>query len=226
MGGLLKVEQYWKQFAKAVNARKQEERAVLLLAVLAVLGYAGYVLFMEPVMLQRQDIERRLLVANAQVVEESNRQADIRISYTNDPDAQARKLAAELQTDITAANRDLDRLYGQLIDPREMSVMLTSILQRETSLELISLNNKPGELLMDLADQASASGSAVALYRHGMQMVFEGSYLETIRYLRSLEALESNFFWERMDYDVLEYPKARITLDIYTLSTEREWIGV
>lgn len=220
------MEQYWKQFAKAVNARKQEERVVLLLALLAVLGYAGYVLLLEPVMLQRQDVERRLLVTNAQVIEESNRQAEIRATYTTDPDAQARKLQAELQTDITAANRDLDRLYGQLIDPREMSVMLTSILQRETTLKLVSLNNKPGEMLLDMAEQGAESGAGVALYRHGLQLVFEGSYLETIRYLRSLEALESNFFWERMNYEVQEYPQARITLDIYTLSTDREWIGV
>lgn len=220
---------YWKQFVKAVNARKQEERAVLLLALLLVLGYGGFVLLMEPLQLQHADLQRRLVVTNTQILDESNKQAEINATYTNDPDTFARTRQGELQAAIVEADAELDRVYGQLIDPREMSLMLTRILQRETTLELVSLSNKPSELLLTTAIGDETDGgneTKVELFRHGLQMVFEGSYLDTVRYLQSLESLDSNFFWESMQYSVLEYPRARITLDIYTLSTQRGWIGV
>jgi len=223
------VDKYWKQFVKAVDARKQEERLVLLLALLLVLGYAGFILLIEPLQLQRADLDRRLTVTNTQIIDESNRQAEIRTTYTSDPDTFARTRQSELQAAIVAANTELEEVYGQLIDPREMSLMLTRILQSESSLALVSLSNKPSELLLttDINDETDRDrATKVELFRHGMQMVFEGSYLDTVRYLQSLEALENNFFWESMQYDVQDYPKARITLDIYTLSTQRGWIGV
>jgi MSHA biogenesis protein MshJ len=57
-------------------------------------------------------------------------------------------------------------------------------------------------------------------------MVFQGNYLETIKYLRSLEQLDGNFFWESLEFNLTTYPDGQISLDIYTLSTERGWIGV
>lgn len=214
---------------KAVNARKQEERVVLLLVFFAVLGYGAFVLLIEPLQLLRMEMARRITVSNTQIVEQSNLQNDINANFNKDPDSFAKQRQDELRRDIVAADAELALLYGQLIDPREMSLMLTSILQRDTTLELISLSNKPSELLLTAApdsDAAADTRAGIELFRHGMQMVFEGNYLDTVRYLQSLEGLQSNFFWERMEYSVIAYPKARITLDIYTLSTQRGWIGV
>jgi MSHA biogenesis protein MshJ len=223
------VGTYWTQFVKAVNARKQEERVVLLLVFFAVLGYGAFVLLIEPLQLLRMEMARRITVSNTQIVEQSNLQNDINANFNKDPDSFAKQRQDELRRDIVAADAELALLYGQLIDPREMSLMLTSILQRDTTLELISLSNKPSELLLTAApdsDAAADTHAGIELFRHGMQMVFEGNYLDTVRYLQSLEGLQSNFFWERMEYSVIAYPKARITLDIYTLSTQRGWIGV
>lgn len=223
------MDMYWKQFMKAINARKQEERVVLLLAIVAVLVYGGVVFVIEPLQLQQAEMARRISVTGAQILDEDNRKAEIRATYSVDPDSFARTRQQELREAVAEADLELDRLYGQLIDPREMSLMLTRILQRETTLELISLNNKPSELLLSSAigeESEAGRASSVELYRHGLQLVFEGTYLDTIRYLQSLERLESNFFWETLEYSVQVYPDARITLDIYTLSTQRGWIGV
>ena len=214
---------------KAVNARKQEERVVLLLVFFAVLGYGAFVLLIEPLQLLRMEMARRITVSNTQIVEQSNLQNDINANFNKDPDSFAKQRQDELRRDIVAADAELELLYGQLIDPREMSLMLTSILQRDTTLELISLSNKPSELLLTAApdsDAAADTHAGIELFRHGMQMVFEGNYLDTVRYLQSLEGLQSKLFWERMEYSVSAYPKARITLEIYTLSTQRGWIGV
>jgi MSHA biogenesis protein MshJ len=108
-----------------------------------------------------------------------------------------------------------------------MSQVLTTILQRDTSLKLVSLENQPSLALIEgLATPEGGAGLGVQVFRHGLRMVFVGNYLETIRYLRSLEQLDGNFFWDRLEFNLTTYPDGEISLEIYTLSTERGWIGV
>jgi MSHA biogenesis protein MshJ len=74
--------------------------------------------------------------------------------------------------------------------------------------------------------EAAAKASEVGLYRHGVRLVFEGDYLTTMAFLESLEQKSWRFFWQSLQYDVEQYPKARVTLTLYTLSPERAWLGV
>ncbi|MCI0590119.1 MAG: MSHA biogenesis protein MshJ, partial [Gammaproteobacteria bacterium] len=63
-------------------------------------------------------------------------------------------------------------------------------------------------------------------YMHGLRMEFEGGYLDTLDYLRKLEALPWAFFWDSVDFKVEKYPKALGSITVYTLSLDANWIGV
>lgn len=64
------------------------------------------------------------------------------------------------------------------------------------------------------------------VYQHGLQVVFQGDYHSTLSYLRKLEQLPWKFYWDEVTYEVLQYPKAQISIRIHTLSLEKGWIGV
>lgn len=230
-----------KKIVASVESRKPGERAVLLGVVIIVMTYGWLLLVSDPISAEQAGQEQRINTLNAQIAEEANRFADIQRSYTNDPNAFLRNRRQELQQQTFAVDEELRALYGQLIQPRQMAQVLTTILQRETTLKLISLENQPSSV-MGSADAGVVTplvGEAVVgneegldpeegirVYRHGLVMVFEGDYIETIRYLRSLENLDTSFFWQTLSYEVSGWPKARITLNIFTLSTQEEWIGV
>jgi MSHA biogenesis protein MshJ len=57
-------------------------------------------------------------------------------------------------------------------------------------------------------------------------MEIRGGYLSTLRYLEELEDLPWRFFWKSLNYEVLEYPEARVVLTVETLSLREGWIGV
>jgi MSHA biogenesis protein MshJ len=40
----------------------------------------------------------------------------------------------------------------------------------------------------------------------------------------ALEAMPTQLFWGRAELQVEEYPDARLTLTLYTLSLDRKWI--
>jgi MSHA biogenesis protein MshJ len=210
---------------KWIDARQVRERVVLLCAALGLVVMSWLVFAHDPVVAEKNSATRAIASAQGRVADELKRQQDIRASFSNDPNAFALSRQRELVGATATADARLNELYGELISPQQMSQMLTTLLQRETMLDLISLENQPSVSL--LPNNSTADGEApMQVYKHGLRMVFEGDFLETVEYLRSLERLDANFFWDNLDFQVGDYPKARISLDIYTLSTEQGWIGV
>ncbi|HEU4844746.1 MAG TPA: type II secretion system protein GspM [Burkholderiaceae bacterium] len=78
---------------------------------------------------------------------------------------------------------------------------------------------------------AGAAGSPPAvpkprelLYRHGVEIVLQGSYLDMIQYMDALQALPSQLFWGKARLDAGQYPDSRLTLTLYTLSLDTKWM--
>lgn len=87
------------------------------------------------------------------------------------------------------------------------------------------------------AAPANAAGGAAAaapvppkqeelLYRHGVQLVLQGSYLDMVNYMEALEHMPSQLFWGKATLEAEDYPKARLTLTLYTLSLDTKWIAL
>ncbi len=209
---------------KWLNARHPRERAILLVAGLGIAGMLWLTFVHDALTAAKQQVARNITVTQGRVAAEVSRQNEIRSTYTTDPNAFAQTRQRELRQAAIDANDRLNQLYGELILPQQMTQVLITLLQRETTLNLVSYANKPSEALLNTAAGEGASG--VQVFKHGMHLVFEGSFLDTVYYLRSLEQLDSNFFWENFEFELAEYPKGKVSLDVYTLSPERGFIGV
>ena len=62
------------------------------------------------------------------------------------------------------------------------------------------------------------------LYRHGVEIVLQGSYLDMVSYMAALEALPVQLFWGKASLDAQQYPNSRLTLTLYTLSLDQKWM--
>jgi len=62
------------------------------------------------------------------------------------------------------------------------------------------------------------------LYRHGVEMVLQGSYMDMLAYMDSLERLPVQLFWGRAQLEAGSYPTAKLTLTLYTLSLDDKWM--
>ena len=54
----------------------------------------------------------------------------------------------------------------------------------------------------------------------------EGSYLDCLEYLRSVERLPWHLYWARLELKAGEYPSNTFLIEVRTLSLDKEWIGV
>src|SRR5262249_27246435 len=80
------------------------------------------------------------------------------------------------------------------------------------------------------AAPGTAAGPGVAEargpYVHPVEIVLEGSYLDVLTYLQSLEALPWRFYWRVLDLQSGKYPLNRVRVELGTVSMTREWIGL
>ena len=64
------------------------------------------------------------------------------------------------------------------------------------------------------------------LYKHGIRLKLKGSYFQLKSYLSQLESLKWRFFWQKFNYNLAVYPEGELEITMYSLSTQREFIGV
>ena len=98
-------------------------------------------------------------------------------------------------------------------------------------LELVRLESLPAESLSLSAvgtetEKSVFDGSVDQLYRHGFVLELRGGYEATLRYLRAVEEQPWQLFWDELHFEVLEYPQARVEIELHTLGQREGWIGV
>lgn len=211
----------WKNIQKLIASRSLRERAILFGAVFILIFYVWLVYVFDAMNASQDATQRQINSTVTQINNELTRSQQIQNTYTSDPNAFARTRRNELQAQVDAIDSQLLGLYGELILPSQMANILSDILRKETTLRLVSLENQAPEVLFD-----NGEGSEIQVYRHGLNLQLEGEYLETIRFMKQVEELNVNFFWESLSYDVNVYPDGTINLNIFTLSTQRGFIGV
>ena len=75
-------------------------------------------------------------------------------------------------------------------------------------------------------DGKVAGAIGPGLFRHGVEMKLEGTYAEVLNWLRLLEEAPQKVLWGDVRYVVIEYPRAQVTLTVFTLSLDRSWLAI
>ena len=136
-------------------------------------------------------------------------------------------LLSSLELDLKGLDEKLAQAAVNLIPPQQLPEILESVIASDKRLKLVTLQNQPAERLSTSSDASELlEDEDNVLYRHQFRMTLQGSYQATVDYLDRLEHLPWRIYWDALRYEVTDYPLATVTIDMYTLSTHKEWIGV
>ena len=211
-----------------LDAFSQRERLLIVVALLAVVTLLWYTLLIEPLAMRRKTKVDQAASAAAVVAALDREGQAVVAAGRRDPDAENRRQLLQLQTEVALLDERLAALTGELITPRQMVAVLEEMLKRRRNLTLTRLENLPSEPLLEPeADGPPADkGRSLNLFRHPLRIELSGSYLEALAYLQSLEKLPRKLYWQDLAISVENYPRAHISVTVYTLSLEEGWIGV
>lgn len=218
-----------------IDALSIRERGIILAGIIFIMFTVWDKLLMQP-----QLIEERKVLADLQLKQAEQTVMNIRFQEQArkgqiDPDTENRARLETLRKQLAEIESDVRESTNHLVSPNNMAVILQTILNKSRGLQLTEIKGLGVSPLIATAavpagQEGTVSPPAVDglqnAYKHGLVLRFEGDYMSTLQYLRELEGLEWGFFWENLEYEVIEYPRGRVSITLYTLSLEKDWIGV
>ncbi len=218
-------KQQWQQWSERVEAYSLRERALVLLCVLAVIVGLWQWLFELPQERTREQLtQQRQAVTNDMKAQ----QAQLEALMSSGQETGAAKELASLQAQREALDESLASLSQGLVSADQLPEILQEVLVSTTELRLRRVRTLPVEELPLTATESNAEIDAqeTGVYRHSVELEVSGDYVETLAFLRRLESLPWRFYWDRLDYEVVDYPEGEIRLRVYTLSAEEGLFGV
>jgi MSHA biogenesis protein MshJ len=214
-----------------VDALSMRERLILF-GVIAVLSYMGVEHYLWiPLDEQQAIVQKKLLSTQQETQKFAKLTIDIRKGIDADPDKEDRQTLERINTQIINTDQQIAKAISGLIPPDMMALALEKLLQKQENIHFISMANLPAQPLEIAANSKSEDNSPLenplaGVFRHNLEIIFEGSYQDVLGYLHELEGLEWRFRWNSIDMTMQEYPIVRVRLLLHTLSLERGLIGV
>lgn len=213
----MSLKAQWQTWADKLAALSQRERVLIMLTGVVLVGsIATYGWLDAAVVRLEQD---RLALSSAQrdleIMDLENQGKQARLA--RDPDQNVRTQLAGVDEEIGKLDAALKAQTVDLIQAHEMPEVLEALLSRSANLHMVALTSLAPEPLM-------AGEQRINLFKHGIRLKLEGGYFDVYQYLKALEALPRHFYWKQFDYQVQEHPRAVVEMEIYTLSTSKEFI--
>lgn len=157
-----------------------------------------------------------------------------------DPNIEIQREIDELKEKLVQLDQELSHLAVGLIPARELPQVMHGILSQTGKLKLekmttlppqeITLSGRHKNALVEAekspgkraAAQAGADqSSAIGIYKQTVVMDVVGDFTSIVEYLKALESSQWRFYWEALDYQVMQHPKAKVQIRVFTLSSER-----
>lgn len=218
------IRERWNALAERFMNYGRRERLMMTLAVVVIALLGGWQLLVTPLLAEKQAAESRLASLSDEVraLEEQRRTLEEQVA--EDPNEPLRKRRAQLQQRLSRYDQELEELTTGLINPTEMVALLREMLAEHEGITLVSVSHQPAEPVALGGDDTDSDNAG--LYSHPVSVTVEGSFHELLDYLGDLEALDERLGWRSLDYQVSDWPDARVQIRLHTLSLHEEWLGV
>jgi MSHA biogenesis protein MshJ len=217
------------------------EQHIILSAFVVLLLLVGYLFTIEPMLLNNAE-----LMEKEEKLVNSNRSLSDQIMKTKnkkrqDPNEPLREQLSKIIAQSDSEQKKINLLTQALVAPKQMISLLESVLTQDKQLKLISLSNLPEEVLSLEGKSLAVSANAAVdtsnitndktradalIYKHTFEIELEATYDSALSYLKRLDGLPWQLFWQDLKYESTQYPKGKLNIRIYTLSMSQEVLGV
>ena len=214
----------WTELKIWFALRGKRERGVVLVAMMAVLGFGWQFLVTDGL---EQYVAAETVRLSALKAQKSTLQAqygELAAVAEADPNTLLKRTIARLNAQNTRLDMEIEAMSGKLVQPVDMAVVLGQVMSQQGGVTLLAMQNRAPESLFFRTGNSDAG--ALVIYKHGLDLSLKGSYLDVLNYLAAIEMLGVRFFWERVEYKAQEYPDGEITIQVFTLSTQEQLLDV
>ena len=233
----------WQNYSHQFEALTPREQYLIIGSGLVAIIFVLYTLFIDASLVRIEQLQQQ--IKQTEVSNKSQRESIqlLEQALTLDPNVALKNEIAHYEKKLAETDQALLALTSDLIDPIEMRYALSKLLKLQKGVKIISFEVLPAKAIHSQQDQQTNAKVKVVktdashtkpsddvpdlhLYQHGIRIKLQGRYFQLRDYLTQLEGLSWTFFWQRFDYQLKTYPESELEIDIYSLSTSKEFIGV
>lgn len=243
----------WEELSERMNARAIRERILITCSILLVVYLVWDFGFYQPLAETRDQLKLRYEASNKDLVLLSAEEEVFVKALASDPGAAKKREVVHLEQQLQNIDTELEELAVGLIPAENLPAVLHDVLLSSHSLKFLGMQTRPVEQLQfkqepdaddgvesanlqsdegenNIEEEGAEEKSAeekriVGVYKHTVTISFEGSFFNVLAYLNKLESLQWKIYWDFLDYEVISFPKARVSLEVFTLSTQRGMLG-
>ena len=227
------------KYIQKLDALTRRERWMAFGAGAAVILFVAYELCIGPELQRAKELSAGIVDQKNQVTAATAQRAELERLLKQDPDVAERERIDAKRKQIAELDSQLSRLQRTLVPPESMGAVLEQLVGRDGRVRIVQLQNLPvaplversgGQVPAGPGSAAEAAGAAVQdgnrhVYKHGVQVVVEGPYLDLLAYVARLEKQPWQVYWGRAVMTA-DYPRAQVELTLYTLSLDKAWLVV
>ena len=226
------MNETWQKAVARFDALKPRERVMIFVAGAAVIGWLVFTIAIDNELTRHKRLSADLSRHQATLAQLQTQTAELLRSTAQDPDAAGRARIAALTAQLAQFDNELRGVQQGLVPPTRMTRVLEDVLSRNTRVHLVKLKTLPVTALVDREAKGepvravTQGGADRLVYKHGIELMLEGGYLDLMDYLTRLEKLQWQMFWARTRIDASQYPRVQMTVTLYTLSLDEAWLVV
>lgn len=244
------MKQKWEQLAARIDLMSLRERVILFGVISLAIIMLFNSLVIDPQFAKQKMLADKIKQEQQQISAIQQEIAQRVAGKSVDPDADTKRRLAGAGQQLAQIDASLQAVQKNLVKPEKMTFLLEAILKRNLKLQLVSLKSLPATNVIEAAASSGFMGkvnaamgavtAAVAtavskpaepvagggIYKHEVEIVLQGNYLDMLSYMRELENLPEQVYWSKGKMTVLEYPKASLSLNLFTLSLDKKWLNL
>ena len=214
------LKRQWVELSdKFANLSDREKWLTTIAGWVAIL-FLLFTFMVEPAQVDNNTKNIRLFSLKGQIGQLKGEIEVTKFKLKQDPDKDVDKAYTVLLTESQDLSLRLSHLVDSLVTPTGMAELLEQVLDKTHKLKLESLTSLPSEPIT-----TDDSDENIGYYIHPVKIELSGNYFNILDYLAQLEQMKVKYYWRSFNYQVVEYPEARLQLVVYTLGVKKEFIG-
>lgn len=214
------MKQYWNDLAAKFDLLSQRERVLVAAAVLIVVGMILY-LPLESLLTKHSQLKQQIASLKNENNISEQQIALYQQSLATDPDTEYRQRLANIIQQTKQIDEQLSFEMVDMVPADHMPALLAELLSSVKGIKLKAFTSIAPTPLLEVGEEKKMN-----LYSHGIKLEFTGDYFSVLRFVEAVENMPNKLYWRSMDYKVDAYPQAAITLELYTLSINKDFISV
>lgn len=199
------------------RALSEREKVLVLITTHVVVAAIYVLLIATPLWTPAETNRKQAAAIESNVLRMQEHLKRLRESPQIDPNAAVRDDLEKIKRQQSVINDRIHERTDTLVSPAEMPQVLENLLDQEPGMQLVSMENLPGENIV-----INSNFSDVQLYRHGVVLEMKTDFASLVSYLDRLDAMNWKLYWKLLEYRVEDYPDGKLTLEVYTLNTSEE----